>query len=99
MVLVDNKVKFVSGPVRRSTPGLDLAKRTPMGFAALKTKPSAVLRHRTAANCSVIRRASGTRIAVGAEIGEAVRDTACAETRVGVDCGLRCLLPLPMRRD
>ena len=99
MLLVDSKLKFVAGPVRSSVAEPAFSNRTPMGFAALKIKPSAVLRPRTAANCNPMRRVSETRAAVGAETGEAAGDRAFAGAGVDVDCGLRFLRPLPMRAD
>ena len=99
MLLVDNKAKFVAGPVRSSAPELESAKRTPMGFAALKIKPKAVPRARIAANCNAILRVIGTRAGADAEIGEALGDTSCAGAGVEVDGGLRFLRPLPIRAE
>ena len=99
LLLVDNKVRFVAGPVRNVATELEFSNRTPMGFAALKTKPRAVPRARMAANCHAILRVIGTRAAADAELVEAVGGPACAGAGVELACGLRFLRPLPMRAE
>lgn len=96
---VDDRLKFGAGPVRSSALEPESSNRTPMGFAALKTKPKAVPRPRIAANCKAIRRESGMRAMAGAEAGEVAGDTGCADTGAGPDCCFWFLRPLPMHAE
>ena len=94
---VEDKVKFVR-LVADAEASEALPKRTPMGLPALKAKPSAALKPKSAANCKAIRRVNEAGAATRADLGCAGAVAAgCDGAGADPRCGLRFLRPLPMR--